>query len=47
MSVLGFSHLQFWVRDARATAMFLQTRFGFSVAALDQEIGSGSRVVRV
>ena len=42
MSVLGFSHLQFWVRDARATAMFLQARFGFSVVAPDEEIVSGS-----
>jgi 4-hydroxyphenylpyruvate dioxygenase len=42
MTVLGFSHLQFWVRDARATALFLQARFGFSVAALDQDGGTGS-----
>ncbi len=42
MRVLGFSHLQFWVRDARATAMFLQARFGFSVAALDENIGTDS-----
>jgi len=42
MTVLGFSHLQFWVRDARATAMFLQARLGFSVTALDENIGTDS-----
>jgi 4-hydroxyphenylpyruvate dioxygenase len=38
VSVLGFSHLEFWVRDARATATFLQERLGFSVAAPAEEI---------
>lgn len=42
MTVLGFSHLQFWVRDARATAQFLQARFGFSAAALDLDSGTDS-----
>jgi 4-hydroxyphenylpyruvate dioxygenase len=42
MRVLGFSHLQFWVRDARATALSLHTRFGFSVAAVNENIGTDS-----
>jgi 4-hydroxyphenylpyruvate dioxygenase len=36
VSTLGFSHLEFWVHNARATATLLHDRFGFDVVAAEQ-----------
>jgi 4-hydroxyphenylpyruvate dioxygenase len=43
VSVLGFCHLEFWVRDSGATAALLHEQFGFSVSAALEETGGLAR----
>jgi len=45
VSVLGFSHLELWVRDAGATAALFHERFGFSIDGCAEQLGPDGRPV--
>jgi 4-hydroxyphenylpyruvate dioxygenase len=40
MTVLGFSHLELWVRDAAATASLFRDQLGFSLVVRTEELGT-------